>query len=201
MMEGASPGERVGIFGGSFNPPHVGHLIIAELVREQFGLDRILWIPNRRSPFKDAVDLAPTDDRMEMTRRAVAGHDAFSVSDVEVRRNGISYTVDTIHLLQQKNPQIDYRLIIGGDSLASFDAWHRPEEILRCVRIIVFRRPGHPDARAPEELAERVDFADAPLLEISSTFIRQRMRRGRTIRYMVPERVYGYIMERGLYRE
>lgn len=199
MNERASDTARVGIFGGSFNPPHVAHLVVAEVVREAVGLDRVLWIPNRQSPFKDEEDLAPADDRLEMTRLAIGESDAFTVSDLEVRRGGVSYTVDSILALQAQNPDESYFLIIGSDSLADFDDWKEPEEILRRVRLVIYPRPGHREARPPTGFEERVTTVDAPLLEISSSLIRARRKAGQTIRYMVPEPVHRYILRRGLY--
>lgn len=199
MTESASNRPLIGIFGGSFNPPHVAHLIVAELVREQFELDQILWIPNRQSPFKEREELAPADDRFEMTRLVVAGNEAFGVSDLELRRSGTSYTVDTIRMLQEEHPRARFHLIIGSDSLAGFKGWREPEEILRRVRLIVYRRPGYLDVAAPSGHETRVLFANAPLLDVSSSLIRKRRREGRTIRYMVTEAVLDYIGDRGLY--
>lgn len=199
VTERASDAQHVGIFGGSFNPPHVAHLIIAQLVCEQFALDQILWIPNRQSPFKAEEELAPAADRLEMTKLATQGNQAFLASDLEMRRSGVSYTVDTIRALQQENSTTSYHLIIGSDSLESFSKWRQPDEILERVELIVFRRPGYFNSETITGFESRVRFADAPLLEISSTMIRKRRREGRTIRYMVPEPIHDYILERGLY--
>jgi len=196
----AADRERVGIFGGSFNPPHVAHLLIAELVRDQFQLDRILWIPNHQSPLKEARELAGAHDRLAMTRRAIVGNDAFDVSDLEVSRAGVSYTIDTVRALQDRQPNADFHLIIGSDSLDGLALWHEPEELLERVPLAVFRRPGFAGASAPGGISGRIAFADAPLLEISSTIIRRRVRAGRSIRYMVPDVVNAYVRDRELYR-
>ncbi len=199
-MQKASPSDRrVGLFGGSFNPPHLAHLVIAELVREQFDLHRIVWIPNFQSPLKRLEDVAPANHRVAMTRLAIENNDHFDLSEVEVRREGVSYTVETIRLLQERHPKVDFSLIIGSDSLESFSTWHEPEEILGRVRIIVFRRPGAAGTSPPGDYNERIAFADAPLLEISGTTIRNRLKSGRGVRYMVPEPVRTYIVEQGLY--
>lgn len=192
--------ESVGIFGGSFNPPHIAHLIIAELIRDQFGLERILWIPNNRSPLKQEHQLAGVEDRLAMTRAATSGNEAFVVSDVEVRRAGVSYTVDTVRMLQECDPEVDYRLIVGSDSLAGLNRWREPEEILERVPLIVFPRIGHAPASAPDGLDDRITFAEAPLLEISGTEIRRRIQAGKSIRYMVVQPVLRYITSRGLYQ-
>ena len=190
---------RVGIFGGSFNPPHAAHLIVAEVVREQFDLDQILWVPNRQSPFKGEHELAPASVRLEMVRLAVRENDTFAISDVELRRDGLSYTVDTIRHLQDEHPEADYHLVIGSDSLTGFRDWREPDEILRRVPLIVYPRSGYEDAKPPLESEGRIHLARAPLLDLSSTDLRRRMRDGHTIRYMVPDAVYRYIHERGLY--
>lgn len=188
----------VGIFGGSFNPPHLAHLIVAESVREQFGLREVWWMPSARPPHKEAAALASAAHRLAMTRRATEGNPAFRVSELEIERAGLSYTVNTIAALQQAHPATDFALLIGGDSLAAFGTWHRPGEIARRVPLLVYRRPGT-RAAPPERFAERVHFAQAPLLEISGTEIRQRCRQGRSVRYLVPERVRAYIEKHTLY--
>ncbi len=192
--------ERVGIFGGSFNPPHVAHQIIADFVLDQFELDRILWIPNHQSPLKDRSELADAEDRLAMTHAATAGNEAFEVSDCELRRAGLSYTIDTVAELQEQQPETEFHLMIGSDSLAGLDRWHQPRRLLERVPFIVFPRPGHPDAETPAGFEDRVIFADAPLLQISSSSIRERSRSDRSIRYLVPERVYEYIRTHRLYR-
>ncbi|MDX1547318.1 MAG: nicotinate-nucleotide adenylyltransferase [Rhodothermales bacterium] len=191
----------VGLFGGSFNPPHLGHLLVAETVRDQFALDAVWWIPARVPPHKvgEGEDLAAPAHRLAMTRLAVADHDAFAVSDVEVRREGPSYTVETVRALQAAHPEHTFHLILGGDSLRGFASWRRPEEIAERVPLLVYRRPGAAPA-VPEELEGRVRFAEAPLLAISSTDLRARCRAGRSLRYLVPEPVRAYIEEHRLYR-
>lgn len=195
-----SPSDRqIGLFGGSFNPPHFAHLVVAELIGEQFALDRVIWIPNYQSPLKKLEDVAPAHHRLAMTRLAVEGNDRFDLTDIEARREDVSYTVETLRTLQKHHPNTEFRLIIGSDSLATLAEWHEPEEILERVRLIVFRRPGATSASAPEGFEDRVAFADAPLLEISGTSIRNRIHSGRSVRYMVPEAVRTYIFEHGLY--
>lgn len=192
---------EVGLFGGSFNPPHVAHLIVAETVRDQFGLEKVLWIPSFKPPHKPEDNLAAPDHRLRMTQRAVAGNPAFAVSDLEIRRGGASYTIDTIMELQDAHPQTSYALIIGSDSLRTFTSWHRPDAIIERVPLIVYKRPGAIASVAEPRLANRVFVADAPLLEVSGTEIRARCRQERSIRYFVPEAVRTYIEEEGLYRE
>lgn len=199
MPEESPSVSKVGLFGGSFNPPHLAHLLIAELVREQFELERIVWIPNYQSPLKQDVGVASAHHRVAMTRLAIENNPFFEVSVVEVDREEISYTVETIRALQEMHPNVDFSLIIGSDSLESFGAWRQPDEILDRVRVIVFRRPGAESALPPRGYQERVAFADAPLLEISGTAIRERIHAGRSVRYWLPEAVRNYISKQGLY--
>lgn len=199
-MQSALPADRhVGLFGGSFNPPHLAHLVVAELVREQFDLDRIVWIPNYQSPFKRLEDVAPAGHRIKMTRLAIANNERFALSELEAKREGVSYTVETIRALQVQHPDVEFSLIIGSDSLETFGAWHRPDEILERVRLLVFRRPGAAAAAPPAGFEERVLFAEAPLIDISGTAVRARLHAGRTVRYMIPDLVHAYILNNDLY--
>ncbi|GIV59428.1 nicotinate (nicotinamide) nucleotide adenylyltransferase [Rhodocaloribacter litoris] len=191
---------HVGIFGGSFNPPHTAHLIVAEHIREAGALDRILWIPAARPPHKPATGLVAPHHRLAMTRLAVAGNPAFDVSDLELHRDGPSYTVDTVRILQDEQPGTTFTLILGGDSFRDFATWHRPDEIIRRVPLLVYDRPGTRYDDVPERFRTRACFVDAPLLEISGSDIRTRIREGRSIRYLVPEPVRRYIETHGLYR-
>jgi nicotinate-nucleotide adenylyltransferase len=190
----------VGLFGGSFHPPHLAHLIVAETVREQFALDQVWWFPAYQPPHKTSRELAPAAHRLVMTEWATEGNPYFSVSDLEVRREGTSYTVDTVRGLQEAYPDHAFSLIIGSDSLHGFGSWHKPEEIVARVPLIVYKRPGSVAAVVEARLADRVRFADAPLLEISGTDIRTRLREDRSTRYLVPDPVRTYIARHGLYR-
>lgn len=190
----------VGLFGGSFNPPHLGHLIVAETVREQFGLAQVLWMPGHQPPHKHDHRLADPAHRLAMTRLATEGHPAFAVSDLEIRRRGLSYTLDTVEALQDAHPDVDFALILGGDSLASFRTWHRPDAILARVPLLVYRRPGDDVGPLDADLRARVRTAEAPLIDVSSTDLRARCRAGRSIRYRVPDAVRAYIDAHGLYR-
>ena len=193
-------GLDTGIFGGTFNPPHLAHLLVAETVREAAGLERIVWIPSGRPPHKALDEVVPVRHRFAMAKRAIAGHEHFTLSDVEMKREGPSYTVDTLRLLRRRQPERRFGLIIGGDSLSGFLSWHRPLEIIEQVPLIVYRRPGN-EIAPPPEIAERVCIVDAPLIEISGTGVRERIRSGRSIRYRVPESVREYIELNGLYTD
>jgi nicotinate-nucleotide adenylyltransferase len=190
---------RIGVFGGSFNPPHIAHLIIAELLRERFSLDKVLWIPSAQPPHKPQSELAPASDRLEMTRLATRDHSNFEVTDLELRREGPSYTLDTILQLKSDAPSHDYLLMIGGDSLAQFHTWHRPDAILREVPLLVYDRTDGGEAFEGVP-SDRLLRTEVPLLEISSTEIRRRCAAGETIRYLVPDAVADYLHEHRLYR-
>ncbi|MFW5972465.1 MAG: nicotinate-nucleotide adenylyltransferase [Bacteroidota bacterium] len=190
---------RVGIYGGSFNPPHIGHLIIAEWMREEFALDRILWMPAYKSPFKEREELVDPFQRLEMVRCAAQGNPAFDVSDIEVRRGGESFTVETLRILTDRQPEDEFFFLMGSDSLRDFPSWREPEEIVRMANLLVFRRPGESEPPLPEAYRPYVRFAEAPRLEISASGIRNRCRNGQTIRYLVPDAVRVYIESHALY--
>jgi nicotinate-nucleotide adenylyltransferase len=190
---------KSGIFGGTFDPPHHGHLIAAEFVREQQNLDRILFVPNSIPPNKSAEGVSPPQDRLAMLRHAVRNFPLFEVSDIEISRGGISYTVDTIRLLKKLFPADELHLIIGVDNLVEFDTWKDPEEILGFVHIIAMSRPGTSESTPTYHLRKGVSMCKIPLIDISATDIRWRVGKGLPIRYLVPAEVEKYIKEKGLY--
>ena len=196
---------RLGIFGGSFNPIHIGHLLIGCAAAEAFQLDRVLLLPCSVSPFKvGATDLAPGPDRLEMVRRSVAGDPLFEASDLDLTRGGVSYTVESVRALHARYPEARLFFIIGGDSLRDLPGWSRPDELIRLVRLGVMRRPGSaPDLTQLEReipgIRERVDWIDAPQIEISASALAQRVRAGLSIRYQTPDAVRAYIEEHRLY--
>lgn len=191
----------VGLFGGSFNPPHVAHLIVAEIVRDQFDLDEVWWIPNATPPHKSNEKLAEVNHRLEMTRRVVEPNPTFRLCDLEVEREGVSYTVETLRVLQENYAETRFALIIGSDSLDHFAEWHRPDEIAERVPLIVYKRPGAIEAVAESRFANHVRYVAAPIMEVSGTEVRARCRAGRSIRYLVPDEVRTYIETHGLYTE
>lgn len=202
-MPARSP--RIAIFGGSFNPIHVGHLIVAEEAADRFGLDRVIFVPAGEPPHKDSGGLAPAAARLEMVRRSVAGNALFEVSDLEVRRRGKSYTVDTLEHFRGRVPRkARLYLLIGEDSAADLPGWREPRRILKLARVLVAGRAGTsrgavrrlkslaPRGFAPETLALRVD--------VSATEIRARIAAGRSVRYLVPDAARRVIERRRLYR-
>lgn len=201
----ASP--RVGIMGGSFDPPHLAHLLLAETVREALALDSVVFLPTGRQPLKPDHAAAPARHRVEMVRLAIAGNPSFVLSTVEAERAGVSYTVDTLRelraLWEPSHPAVWF--IIGADSLASLPRWRDPLGVLALARLAVVRRPGVEVDMGSLRTAlpgidSSVDWVDAPLLDISSTDIRRRVAGGLSIRYRVPGAVREYIETHGLYR-
>ena len=190
----------IGLFGGSFNPPHVANLVVAEVVRDQFDLAEVWWIPNATPPHKPNSELAAVNHRLAMTRRVAGPNPNFRVCDLEVQREGVSYTVETLRILQEQYPETEFGLIIGSDSLDHFGEWHRPDEIAARVTLIVYKRPGTLEAVAVPRFANQVRYVAAPVMEVSGTEVRARRRAGRSIRYLVPGAVRTYITDHGLYR-
>jgi nicotinate-nucleotide adenylyltransferase len=200
--------QRIGIVGGSFNPIHIAHLIIADRFVEQMNLDACFFVPAHQSPFKrgQGVPDASPAQRLTMVERAVEQHTRFRVSDIELRRGGVSYTIDTLRELRRANPDATLFLLIGSDQAIEFVRWHEWEQILREAQLCVVRRPflltNEMENRITETLT--VDgrepvWISAPLLEISSTEIRHRVAAGRTINYLTVKAVRDFIEEQGLY--
>jgi nicotinate-nucleotide adenylyltransferase len=195
----------IGIFGGTFDPPHLGHLILAAEARQQLGLRRLLWVLTPIPPHKLDQTITPIEYRLTMLQLAIARNPAFEISRVEMDRRGPHYTLDTVNLLAGQNPGAEMVYLMGGDSLRDLPAWHRPAELLSACRYLgVMRRPSDaihlPDLEAIlPGITRKVHFVDAPLVEISSHEIRQRIANGRPFRYFLPPSVYEYILERDLY--
>lgn len=189
---------RLGILGGTFDPPHLAHLIAAERAVEAFALDMLLFIPANIPPNKSGQAMASAIDRLAMTRLAIEENSKIEVLEIELSRPGISYSIDTIRQIKsQWNPSKLF-LFIGSDQFAAFSTWHEPEEILREAEVVVMTRPlKYPIAKSPYD--SKVKFMDIPLLQISSTDLRERVRAAKSIRYLVPENVRAYIAEHRLY--
>ena len=184
---------RVGVFGGTFDPVHVGHLAIALAALESVPLDRLVFVPARRSPLKDRDPMASVADRVTMLEAAIAGEPRFGLSRVELERDGVSYTVDTLEALRSQG---ELFLILGSDALADLARWRNPDRIRELATILVAARPGAPE---PDPM-HRARAFDAPRLDISSRELRSRAARGMSLRYLVPDAVWEHIKKRGLYR-
>ncbi|HTY58160.1 MAG TPA: nicotinate-nucleotide adenylyltransferase [Bacteroidota bacterium] len=191
---------KLGIFGGTFDPVHLGHLIVAEAVRERAGLDRIVFIPASTPPHKADAPVSSAAHRLAMLREAVRSNAFFQVSDIEIERGGISYTVDTLRQLKEANAADDLYLLIGADNLREFQSWKEPEEILKQATLIVMNRPGFPAAPGGMTLPVNALQCEVPSIDISATEIRRRVQQGLTISYLVPSAVSRYIERTRLYR-
>ncbi len=199
--------ERIGIFGGTFDPPHIGHLLLASEAQAQLRLDRLLWVLTSVPPHKLDQPISPLEDRLAMLEQAVSGEPAFKVSRVDIDRPGPHYSVDTLRLLRRSNDSATLVMLLGEDSLRDLTTWHEPARLVaECDEIGVLRRPdvsidlSNLEKQIPG-ITHKIRFVDAPLLEIASHEIRKRVQDGRPFRYYVPERVYQYILETGLYRK
>ena len=198
---------RVGIFGGTFNPPHFGHLLCVSEAIGALGLDRALLVPVFIPPHKQVTGDPGPEVRLELCRLAVADDDRIGLSDLEVQRAGTSYTVDTLRTLDANSPEDDLTLIVGGDVAQGLPSWKEPDEVLRLARLAVAEREGVRRADVLERVsslkgsAGRIEFFDMPRLDLSSSLIRRRVAGGRSIRYLVPEAVAQAIERRGLYSD
>jgi nicotinate-nucleotide adenylyltransferase len=196
---------RLGIFGGTFNPVHMGHLIAAQCAFEHLELSRVLFVPCARSPHKLRAPLLDARHRLAMLSAAIEGDLRYEVSDIEVRRGGVSYAIDTVEELRREYPDAELCFIIGADTLRDLHAWRAIDRLLALCRFVTLERPGH--ASAPDELGldppwpERLcrDVVPGRLIEISSSDLRHRVAEGLSIRYLVPPAVEMYIAEHGLY--
>ena len=183
-------GGRIGVFGGAFDPPHIGHLVVAQDVYEQLGLDRLLVVPSARPPHRDAWLRA--EERLDLTRKAFAGDPRMPVSDVELRRPGPSWTVDTLASIHRELRPDRLWLVIGADQYRSFEDWREPERILELAELAVMPRDGETPPEDP-----RYPFVPVPVtrVEVSSTRIRDRLHAGLSVRYLVPETIRGRLEE------
>jgi nicotinate-nucleotide adenylyltransferase len=196
----------IGILGGTFNPPHMGHLVMAQEALDQLDLDRVVLMPVAVPPHKEAREDPGAAARLELCRLAVADDDRFEVSTLEIERGGASFTVDTLRELHDVEPEHELTFIVGGDMAQSLPAWREPEAILALARLAVAEREGvrrEDIARRLEPLHDgsRAVFFDMPRVDVSSSSIRSRVAEGRPIRYLVPDAVADAIAEHGLYRQ
>lgn len=197
---------KIGILGGTFDPPHNGHIAIAEEVRTKLGLDEIYFVPSSRTPLKEDAPILSSEHRVEMVRLAVAEHPFFKLSTVEIDREGISYTIDTINELRDSlGTENELFFILGWDNLEQLPYWKEPLEIIKLCRVVAVRRPGYsyPDMDSLERvipgISGKVIFLDEPEMDISATEIRKRISNGVDIKHLVPATVAGYIEENKLY--
>jgi nicotinate-nucleotide adenylyltransferase len=202
-------GTGIALFGGTFDPIHHGHLIVARAVLEQLDFESVVFIPAQNPPHKIGLELSDASHRLEMARLAVEGERYFDVSDVEIRRAGLSYTVVTVESYRQMvGPDVPLAWIIGADSLPELHSWYRIGELIDSCRVVTAARPGYdvPDLAplrrtlSPEQIDRLCrDVLATPAIDISATDIRRRVREGLSVRYLVPEPVRAYIHQQGLY--
>jgi nicotinate-nucleotide adenylyltransferase len=200
-------GVTVGVFGGTFDPPHLGHLAAAQEALEACGLQRVLFVPSERNPLKLGEQASPTEHRLAMTALAIAGDPRYELSHADIGGDGPSFTVDLLARLQEQlGPGTELAFVSGMDILHELHRWRQPERVLELARLIAIARPGEQTLR-PEDVearvrgaSRRITVVETPGVAISSTELRARVAAGRSIRYLVPDSVAAYIAEHRLYR-
>ncbi|MEK3890655.1 nicotinate-nucleotide adenylyltransferase [Bacillus sp. FSL K6-3431] len=186
--------RKIGILGGTFDPPHLGHLIIANEVLHHLALDEIHFMPNQEPPHKERVSGTTAEDRLRMLELSIAGNSQFAVESIELERKGRSYTIDTIKILQELHPDFDYYFIIGADMVEYLPNWHEIDELVQLIQFVGVNRPNYQmESRYP------VTHVDVPQIDISSTAMREKIKQDISTKYLIPDSVIGYIKERGLY--
>ena len=191
---------KIGLFFGSFNPVHVGHMIIANFMATQTDLDEVWFVVSPHNPLKPKGSLARDYDRLHLVRLAIGDNPGMRASDIEFGLSQPSYTIDTLAYLKEKYPHYQFVLIMGGDNLATFHKWKNNDILIRDHQLYVYRRPDHP---TPETLAHhpQVHYFDVPMMHISASYIRRAIRNGHSVRYLVTEPVFEYLEGSSLYRD
>jgi nicotinate-nucleotide adenylyltransferase len=193
--------KMLGVLGGTFDPIHVGHLVLAEQVREKFQLERVIFIPSASPPHKTEQKLSLAEDRFEMTKLALEGSPFFFVSDIELKREGLSYTVETLRELKELYRDSEIYFLTGSDVLNEITTWRNPEEIYRLAKIVIGIRPGFDKFDPENHFAKKSIIIDITGIDISSTQIREKVSKGESIKYLVPSKVEEYIKNRNLYKK
>lgn len=191
----------LGVLGGTFDPIHVGHLVLTEQVREKFQLERVIFIPCASPPHKTEQELSSTRDRFEMTKLALEGSPFFFVSDIELKREGLSYTVETLRELKELYKDSEIYFLTGSDVLNEITTWKDPEEIYKLAKIVIGIRPGFDKFDPENHFAKKSIIINITGIDISSTQIREKVRKGESIKYLVPSKVEEYIRKRNLYKK
>ena len=187
--------KQVGILGGNFNPVHNAHLVVADQVRQQLGLDKVLLMPEYKPPHVDAKGTIAEHHRLKMLELAIEGIEGLEIEMIELERKGISYTYDTMLLLNERDPDTDYYFIIGADMVDYLPKWHRIDELVEIVQFVGVQRP-----RYKAGTSYPVIWVDVPLMDISSSMVRDFVAKGRTPNFMLPKPVLDYIKKEGLYQ-
>ena len=192
---------QIGIIGGTFNPIHYGHLVSASEVCNKFKLDKVIFIPSAINPLKNDSNLAEAHHRLKMIKLAIAGNPLFEVSDIEIKRGGASYTIDTIKTLVKKyDKDTNIYFIIGADAFLEINSWSSPDALLKMCKFIVTTRPGYDIKNAKQIFRKHTEIMEITYLAISSSDIRQRIKSGSPIKYLLPEKVEDYICKHRLYK-
>jgi nicotinate-nucleotide adenylyltransferase len=187
--------KQVGILGGNFNPVHNAHLVVADQVRQQLGLDKVLLMPEYEPPHVDTKGTIAEHHRLKMLELAIEGIEDLEIETIELERKGISYTYDTMLLLNERDPDTDYYFIIGADMVDYLPKWHRIDELVEIVQFVGVQRP-----RYKAGTSYPVIWVDVPLMDISSSMVRDFVAKGRTPNFMLPKPVLDYIKKEGLYQ-
>lgn len=198
--------KKVGIMGGTFNPIHIGHLIMAENAYEQFHLDEVIFMPSKNPPHKQNMTIVSDEHRMNMVNLAIQDNAHFLLSTIELEREGLTYTVDTLRQLKKDNPETKYYFIIGADSFYQIETWKEPEELFSLAHILAASRYHLSEKEMLEQVEYlkkkfhgEIDLLDSPNIELSSNVIRSRLKEGKTVKYYVPHSVYEYMISHELY--
>lgn len=186
--------KKVGILGGTFNPPHIGHLIIANEVLNALGLDEVRFMPNATPPHKQKDELVTAEQRLKMTQLAIRGIPKMAVETIELERGGTSYTFDTIEMLQNREPETDFFFIIGGDQVEFLPKWHRIDELVQKVQFVGVPRPN-----TTLDTAYPISKITIPQIDLSSTLLRNRLMNGVTTKFLIPDKVNDFIQKEKLY--
>lgn len=198
---------RIGIMGGTFNPIHNAHLLLGELAKEEYKIDRLLFMPGGNPPHKRDKQIVSAEHRMNMCRLAIEDNPDFTLCDYEIKKDGYSYTVETLEHFKKTYPDDELFFIIGGDSLFAFEKWYCPEKILTLTTLLVFDRTGSGEDisaeidRLKKKYNADINLIHAPKFDISSSGIRERIKEGKTVRYMTASSVIDYIEKHGLYKD
>ena len=192
--------EKIGILGGTFDPIHMGHLVLAEQVKEKLKLDQVIFIPCFSPPHKTRRKLSPAKDRFRMTQLALEDNPFFSVSDIELKRGGLSYTIDTVRQLKALYSDSEIYFLTGSDMLNEICTWKAPEEIYRLVKVVIATRPGFDEFDPKDHFAKKSLIIRITGVDISSSQIREKVKKGQSIKYLVPFRVEEYIKKKKLYQ-
>ena len=186
--------KKVGILGGTFNPPHIGHLIMANEAYDALELDEVRFMPNAIAPHKQLVDDASMEDRLQMVENAIRPYEHFKIESIELELGGVSYTYHTMVELVRREPDVQFYFIIGGDMIDSLHRWHRIDELVKLVQFVGLKRPGTQSFTTYD-----VKIIEAPEIDLSSTLIRSRLKTGSTLKFLLPDGVESYIRKEGLY--